>query len=343
MSDKIQDTKTPDMGTSSLAGAQLAIAEMLAPQEDNAEVSSTTTDIESEDLESTGEAYEDAEIEEADEDFDSEDDDADLADDEEELEQEEGDANTFTVKVAGEEVTVDLDELKSGYSRQSDYTKKAQALADERKNFEQDRDAVLLERQQYSQLLGALQQQLVSLDEPAPDFDRLYDEDPIEATRQERMYQKRTQERQAKMQAIAQEQQRVNDANALEQQQQMRGLIQAEAARLPEVIPEWKDEKVAGKQREQLREYLLEQGVAEDEMAALVRANHIKVLRKAMLYDQGQRRVRKARKQGQSTGTVKAGNRPQSKPTQRRVKAARQRFAGTGRRDDAASLLESLL
>ena len=111
MSDKIQDTKTPDMGTSSLAGAQLAIAEMLAPQEDNAEVSSTTTDIESEDLESTGEAYEDAEIEEADEDFDSEDDDADLADDEEELEQEEGDANTFTVKVAGEEVQVDLDEL----------------------------------------------------------------------------------------------------------------------------------------------------------------------------------------------------------------------------------------
>jgi hypothetical protein len=160
VSDKIQDTKTPDMGTSSLAGAQLAIAEMLAPQEDTAEVSSTTTDIESEDLELTGEAYEDAEIEEADEDFDSEDDDADLADDEEELEQEEGDANTFTVKVAGEEVEVDLNELKSGYSRQSDYTKKAQALAEERKNFEQDRDAVLLERQQYSQLLGALQKQL---------------------------------------------------------------------------------------------------------------------------------------------------------------------------------------
>ena len=87
MSEKIQDTKTPDMGTSSLAGAQLAIAEMLAPQEDNAEVSSEATDIESEDLESTGEAYEDTETEEADEDFDSEEYDVDLADDEEELEQ----------------------------------------------------------------------------------------------------------------------------------------------------------------------------------------------------------------------------------------------------------------
>ena len=161
----MEGTKTPDMGTGSLVSAQLAIAEMLAPQEDNAEVSSEATDIESEDLESTGEAYDDAEIEEADEDFDSEEDDVDLADDEDELEQEAGDANTFTVKVAGKEVEVDLDELKSGYSRQSDYTKKAQALADERKNFEQDRDSVLLERQQYSQLLGALQQQLVSLND----------------------------------------------------------------------------------------------------------------------------------------------------------------------------------
>ena len=199
----MEGTKNPDVGSGSLAGAQLAIAEMLAPEEDKAEVSSEATDIESEDVESTGEAYEDTETEEADEDFDSEEYDVDLADDEEELEQSEGDTETFKVKVAGEDVLVDLEELKSGYSRQSDYTKKAQALADERKNFEQDRDAVLLERQQYSQLLGALQQQLVSLDEPAPDFDRLYDEDPIEATRQERMYQKRNAERQAKLQALS--------------------------------------------------------------------------------------------------------------------------------------------
>ena len=177
---------------------------------------------------------EESEYEESDEDLDSDDDDAELLNDDEDYdsdEDEDSQPENFTVKVAGEEISVDLDELKNGYSRTADYTKKSQALAEERKQFSHDRDAVLLERQQYSQLLGALQQQLTAFDEPAPDFDRLYDEDPIEGARQERQYRQRTEQRQQKMQAIAIEQQRVNDANAQEQQQQMRGLIQSEADR----------------------------------------------------------------------------------------------------------------
>ena len=200
-----------------------------------------------------------------------------------------------------------------------------------------------MERQQYTQLLGALQTQLVAFDEPAPDFDRMYDEDPIEANRAERLFRKKQEERQAKLQAIAQEQQRVELANAEEQNQHMRGLIQQEVGRLPDVIPEWKDESTAAKQREELRNYLIDQGVAEEELGALVRADHIKVLRKAMLYDQGQRRVSKAKKQGRQTGTVKAGSRPTSKPSARKTKAARQRFAKSGRLDDAAALIEQLL
>lgn len=42
----------------------------------------------------------------------------------------------YTVKVNGEELQVTKDELLSGYSRQADYTRKAQALAEERKALE---------------------------------------------------------------------------------------------------------------------------------------------------------------------------------------------------------------
>lgn len=42
----------------------------------------------------------------------------------------------YTVKVNGEELQVTRDELLSGYSRQADYTRKAQALAEERKALE---------------------------------------------------------------------------------------------------------------------------------------------------------------------------------------------------------------
>ena len=340
MSDKIDTEQTPYMG-GTLGDAQAAIAKLMEPAEGQAEDSS---DVD-ESLEG-GEALEGAEFEESEEEFDSEDDDADDLD-EEEYDEDEGEqeqADTFTVKVNGEEIDVSLDELRNGYSRQADYTKKSQTLAEERKAFQQDRDAVLLERTQYSQLLGALQQQLTAFDEPAPDFDRLYEEDPIEASRLERQYRQRTEQRAQKMQAIAIEQQRVNDANAQEQEQQMRGLITQEAARLPDVIPEWKDDKVAAKEREELKSYLLDSGVAEEELGALVRASHIAVLRKAMLFDKGQSRVRKARKAGQSGKTVRSGSRQQQvKPSARKTKAAYQRLKERGTAENAASLIESLL
>lgn len=341
MSDKIDTEQTPYVG-GTLGDAQAAIAKLMEPAEGQAEDSS---DVD-ESLDDGGEALEGAEFEESEEEFDSEDDDADDLD-EEEYDEDEGEqeqADTFTVKVNGENVEVSLDELQNGYSRQADYTKKSQTLAEERKAFQQDRDAVLLERTQYSQLLGALQQQLTAFDEPAPDFDRLYEEDPIEASRLERQYRQRTEQRAQKMQAIAIEQQRVNDANAQEQEQQMRGLITQEAARLPDVIPEWKDEKVASREREELKSYLLDSGVAEEELGALVRASHIAVLRKAMLFDKGQSRVRKARKAGQSGKTVRSGSRQQQvKPSARKTKAAYQRLKERGTAENAASLIESLL
>jgi hypothetical protein len=340
MSDKIDTQESPYMG-GTLGDAQAAIAKLMEPAEGQAEDSS---DVD-ESLDDGGEALEGAEFEESEEEFDSEDDDADdLDDDYDEDEGEPEQADTFTVKINGENVEVSLDELQNGYSRQADYTKKSQTLAEERKAFQQDRDAVLLERTQYSQLLGALQQQLQAFDEPAPDFDRLYDEDPIEASRLERQYRQRTEQRAQKMQAIAIEQQRVNDANAQEQEQQMRGLITHEAARLPDVIPEWKDDKVAAREREELKSYLLDSGVAEEELGALVRASHIAVLRKAMLFDKGQRRVRKARKAGQSGKTVRSGSRQQQvKPSARKTKAAYQRLKERGTAENAASLIESLL
>jgi hypothetical protein len=325
----------------SVGSAQQIIADMLGSPEDKTDQVSETVD---ESLE--GEVFEDdAEYEEADEALDSEDDDIDLDDDEYEQEEEaEPAAETFTVKVAGEEVEVGLDELKNGYSRQADYTKKAQALAEERKQFTQDRDAVLLERQQYAQLLGALQQQLAADQQQQPDFDRIFEEDPIEGARLERNWAKQQQAKQQKMQAIALEQQRVREANAQEQQQQMRGLIEQEVQRLPEVIPEWKDEKRASKERDELRAYLTEQGVNEEEMNALVRANHIAVLRKAMLYDKGRRRVKSAEKEGRKTRSAKPGSRAGQQPaSKRRTKVAYQRLAKSGKRDDAAALLESLL
>lgn len=67
-------------------------------------------------------------------------DDADTPEDdseaEEEEESDEGEDQIFQVTIDGEDIDVPLEELKKGYSRHSDYTKKTQELAEERKALE---------------------------------------------------------------------------------------------------------------------------------------------------------------------------------------------------------------
>ena len=329
---------------SPLDDAQNTIIDMLdGTPEEQAELDENIVD-ELPEQEPGGEV-EDTEVEEPEEEgIDSEDQEAELDDDEYDQDEEESpQAETFTVKVDGEQVSVSLDELRNGYSRQSDYTKKSQALAEERKSFDNDRGAVTQERQQYSQLLRALQVQLQSNQEEAPDFDRLYDEDPIEATRQEREWTKRQTAKQQKMQAIFTEQERVAQEQGKFQAEDNQRMLQSEIGRLPEMIPEWRDQKGAAKESEELRTYLTDQGVAEDELSVLVKANHISVLRKAMLYDQGKSRVKKATKNKRSK-SIRAGSSGSTpKPSSKQQKRKRQQLKSNGKVQDAANLLESFL
>ena len=117
MSDKIYDAENPSSG---LFQARDAIEDMLAPEEDKAEEIEEGVDQSDE-----GEVELEAEYEDSEEELDSEEDDADLDDDEYDPDEEEQAAESFTVKVNGEKVEVQLDELKNGYSRQADYTKKS--------------------------------------------------------------------------------------------------------------------------------------------------------------------------------------------------------------------------
>lgn len=255
---------------------------------------------------------------------------------------------SIKVKVNGEEVEVTLDELARGYSRQSDYSRKTQQLAEERKAFQAEAEAIRQERAQYATLLGALQQQLQSqqqLDQQ-PDWDRLYDEDPIQATKLERQWRKAQEERQAKLAAIQAEQQRLGQAFEQQTTEQMKALLIQQAQRLPEIIPEWKDEKVAAEGKKQLRGWLADQGLSEVEINSLTKAEHVAILRKAMLYDMGNRRAQSSVKpQPVATRPVKPGsaaNVPGTKSVTD-VTRAKQRLAKTGTVNDAASVLAAML
>jgi hypothetical protein len=273
--------------------------------------------------------------------------DADAADDETDTEQSELDEDTeeqeqpqvFSVKVDGKEVEVTLDELQKGYSRTQDYTRKTQQIAEVRKQTEAELQAVRAEREQYAQLLSALESQVQQVAQPNIDWDRLYQEDPIEWVRQREVMR----ENQEKSAAIQSEQQRLAQLSQQEQAQFMQQRLQQEQEALLAAIPDWKDAKKAQAEKALLVEFGQKIGFTPDELKNVVDHRAVLMLRKAALYDQ------MMSKRGNIKPVTNNGPRPAKPGAAGRVSntteavRAQQRVAKTGRVDDAANAIFQLL
>lgn len=274
-------------------------------------------------------------------------DDADASSDETDPEQseEEGDSEeedqpqVFTVKVDGKEVDVTLEELQKGYSRTQDYTRKTQQIAEVRKQTEAELQEVRAEREQYAQLLGALQAQVQQAAQPNIDWDRLYNEDPIEWVRQREVMR----ENQEKAAAIQSEQQRLAQLSQREQLQQREALLAQEQEALVAAIPEWKDAKKAQAEKAMLVQFGQKIGFTPDDLKNVVDHRAVVMLRKAALYDQ------MMSKRGQIKPVTNNGPRPAKPGAAGRVSSnteamrTQQRLAKTGRVDDAANAILQLL
>lgn len=253
--------------------------------------------------------------------------------------QDETKPEVFTVKVDGKEVEVTLDELQKGYSRTQDYTRKTQQLAEARKAAEAELQAIRAEREQYAQLLGALSEQVKTAAEPKIDWDRLYQEDPIEYVRQREVMR----ENREKAAAIQAEQQRLAEIAQKEQMAQFESLKAKESEALLEALPAWKDPAKAKAEKAMLVEFGQKMGFTPQELGNIFDHRVVLALRKAALYDQMQ-----AKRQGIKP-VVNNGPRPAKPGAAGRVSQmsetarATQRLAKTGRVDDAASAIELLL
>lgn len=251
-------------------------------------------------------------------------------------------AQTFRVKVDGEEVEVPLDELLKGYSRTADYTRKTQAIAEARKQAEAEAAAAREERQRYAQTLEVLDAQLRTLQPPEIDWDRLYKENPVEWVRQ-REIQRTRQEQAAWVQsqraALVQKQEqeeRVEQAQTLE----------VERAKLFEALPEWRDADKARAEKAKIVSYATERlGFSVEEISDIYDARAVVALRKAMLFDElMSKRDQMRPKIMQKAKPMKAG--AASSPQSSKVvasKAALSRLANSGSHKDAAAVFEQFI
>ena len=317
-----------------MADAASAISAMLAPEEGQAQVDETQpAEVSDEDTEAAASEVDESGVEDApDEETAGEQ----SEDDEESEEQDQ--PQTFTVKVDGKEVAVTLDELQKGYSRTQDYTRKTQQIAEVRKQVEQETQAVRAEREQYAQLLGALQAQLQT-SEPQVDLERLYHEDPIEWVRQKEVLR----ERQEKAYAIQAEQQRLSQLSQQEQQRAMEAHLDSEKDALLAALPEWRDPKKAKAEKALVLESAKSVGFSDDDLKSVYDHRLVLLLRKAAMYDQmvsKRQGIKPVVNNGPRTAKPGAAGRVSTTTESTRAK---QRLAKTGRVDDAASAIELLL
>lgn len=331
------EARTTGEATGTVRDAEQQILDLLAvpegddnPEAVQDEAVETETEVEAEaDVEEF-----DADEQEAAEDSGSED------EDEPEAEEQEPEAPVYRIKVDGEEVEVTLDELQKGYSRQADYTRKSQALAEQRKAIEQHEAQLRAEREQVLQYQQQIQQ-LMTQQEQEPDWDAEYQRDPIGAVQLERQWRAKKEQQQK----LAEHQQQLALRQQQEQAEEMQRMISENRKRLPEMIPEWKDEAVANRERTQLRDFLLQDGFSEQEVGSISDARAVRLARDAMLYRQMQAK-RKSLKQAppKSTKTVAPqAARSESEVKQRNLRTERQRLKQTGNVRDAASLIERML
>ena len=126
---------------------------------------------------------------------------------------EEEDIRTFNVRVDGDDLEVTEEELLKGYSRQSDYSKKTQELAEQRQGLEAMTQENAAARERMSQLIPELEANLLKIQQgldAEPNWDALYKQDPTKAIRIERDFNRRKEANKQQLAALAQEKQRLH-------------------------------------------------------------------------------------------------------------------------------------
>ncbi len=325
----------------SITEAQEALLGLEEPEEETPQTEEAQpTEVEESQPEEEDESFEEESEEEEE---------AEEAEEESEEPDEEEEEALYAVTVNGKEREVSLDELLSGYSRQSDYTRKTQELSEERKQMESlgqrynsEVAQIQSERQQYMMNLqqiiesatGDLQQF------STVDWASLKESDPIEyVTKREEF-----RESQEKIQAIQHQHEYARQKHLNEEETLKKTVVREEHKKLVESMPEWGEPEVQKKLASDLKSYCIEQGFTSEELSQLVDHRSVIVLLKALKYDQMQNADVKSKKIKNKPKVIRAGKgKSTSESSKSKRTAQMKRLQGTGHLDDASALLEDFI
>ena len=254
-----------------------------------------------------------------------------------EVEYEEETKPRYKVKASGEEVEVELDELIKGYQQGTDYTKKSQALAEQRKAIEAERghlEYVKQERQAYAQKLQALDSFLTQQHQGV-DLEVLKETDPIGYA----VAVAEQSQREKQIAVVRNEQQRIAQQQQAEQQSQLQNHLRQESEKLVSLIPELATPQ-GDAVRKQIRDYAKSVGWSDQELSQLYDSRAVVTLYNGMKYQQLQKSKPEVNKKLQAAPKMMRSGTSAPPTKSSGDKQAMQRLRETGKVQDAAKAFE---
>jgi len=204
------------------------------------------------------------------------------------------------VKVQGQELEVSLDELKAGYSRDSDYRQKTHSLGMEKRDLETQKNSL---RQTYDTRLSELNDlistanQFVEQKQGGQDLAKLYQEDPTEAARLDFQ--------------LRQEKQHIDslkDKAREAQTRQYETYLETQKELAATKIPEFSDPNKADSFKLNMRNTLRDYGFNDQEIGSLADHRFLMVAKDAMSFkSQKDKRPIVSKKVANAPKVLKAG------------------------------------
>jgi len=244
----------------------------------------------------------------------------------------------LTVKIDGKEQEITAKEAAEGYMRTADYTRKTQEAAELRKEALTIRQTAQQERDVLAQLIPVVQAELQSMQAQEPDWQKLYNEDPLEYVRQKDAWR----DRQDRINAYNAEQHRISQVKQIERDQELQQALVEGRAKLLEKNPQWKDAKRWNEDVRKMTATAVSEGFSEDELQYITDPRTIGILRKAAAFDELMSK-KPTPVQSKSPKVASPGSSANAPKPRSEVSRAKQRLAKTGRVQDAAAYFENYI
>lgn len=230
--------------------------------------------------------------------------------------------------IDGEEITLSqIKEWKDSGLRQSDYTRKTQDLADQRKSYEAKAERADALIQNLGDRIDELDA-IIKGEEAEINWDELAEDDPSEYLRKQR--------------AIKAKQKALSEAKA-QQKAKLNDQATEESRLLVNAMPSWKDSKVQDADVTQLQKYMADKGIKPDllEKAGYDHRLYMALL-KASKFDALQEKKSAVKKKVKRVPKAIKPVKGKSKAKPSEMEEAKARLKRTGSKDDAFAALKLL-